>query len=102
MTSFKNGPLGSQSIAVRLLLREAPSRAEAAAAAVAGIGEAGSWFMGSTAKAAGRIRGVELWRESAAVDEIQPLTARRDCTMKQYSVVGGWARWRGIKLHRLH
>ena len=64
MTSFKNSPLGSQSIAVRLLLREAPSRAEAAAAA-AGIGEAGSWFMGSTAKAAGRIRGVELRRESA-------------------------------------
>ena len=62
MTSFKNGPLGSQSIAVRLLLREAPSRAEAAAAA--GIGEAGSWFMGSTAKAAGRIRGVELRRDS--------------------------------------
>ena len=62
VTSFKNGPLGSQSIAVRLLLREAPSRAEAAAAA--GTREAGSWFMGSTAKAAGRIRGVELWRKS--------------------------------------
>ena len=71
MTSFKNGPLGSQSIAVRLLLREAPS-----SAAAVGIGEAGSWFMGSTAKAAGRIRGVELRRkESAGVDETQPLTA---------------------------
>ena len=56
------GPLGSQSIAVRLLLRDAPSRAEEAAAA--GMGEAGSWFMGSTAKAAGRIRGVELRRDS--------------------------------------
>ena len=51
--------LGSQSIAVRLLLREAPSRA----AAAAGGGEAGSWFMGSVAKAAGWIRGVELrWK----------------------------------------
>ena len=50
--------MGSQSIAVRLLLREAPSRA------AAGTGEAGSWFMGSTAKAAGRIRGVELRKES--------------------------------------
>ena len=48
---------GSQSIAVRLLFREAPSRA--APAETVG-GEAGSRIIGSVAKAAGLIRGVEL------------------------------------------
>lgn len=57
--------LGSQSIAVRLLFRESPSRA---AKAVAGAGEeaatAASWFIGSVAKAAALIRGVELrWKK---------------------------------------
>ena len=49
--------LGSQSIAVRLLFREAPSRL--AAVGAAGTGE-GSRFIGSVAKAAGLMRGVEL------------------------------------------
>ena len=50
--------LGSQSIAVRLLFRESPSRAAAGAGGEAAA--AGSWFIGSVAKAAGLIRGVEL------------------------------------------